>query len=191
MTQCRVRVAPLFLTLQTIIKSSLKSAVKNKKHMTKKLVWRLSKLPTVDEIHQLTTGADPVLTKEEAREILFSNEEVEERDKKSLEEEIKFLRALVESITKNNTKTIVETIKYIEKPYYNYGWFQPYTVWCSGTTSYGTAGTMTSIGSSTTTNLSGTSGNVNAFYTSAGTSNSLATGNNLATGSNFSKIKTF
>lgn len=59
--------------------------------MTKheELVWRLGKLPTVEEI---TTLIDKkIITQEEAREILFNTRTVEERDKVSLEAEIKFL----------------------------------------------------------------------------------------------------
>ena len=57
--------------------------------MTKKIVWRLSKLPTADELRELVK--DKIITQEEAREILFNLETEEERDKKSLESEIKFL----------------------------------------------------------------------------------------------------
>ena len=58
--------------------------------MTKheELVWRLGKLPTVEEI---TTLIDKkIITQEEARQILFNKKDVDERDKKSLEDEIKF-----------------------------------------------------------------------------------------------------
>jgi hypothetical protein len=100
----------------------------------KKLVWRFSKLPTVDEIHQLTSGERPILTKDEAKEILFDYKEVDEkdeRDKKSLEEEIKFLRLLVEKLSSNRT-TVIETIRTIEKPYYKSPWYNPYEIWCGG-----------------------------------------------------------
>jgi hypothetical protein len=94
-----------------------------------KLVWRLGKLPSVDELRELVK--DKILTNDEAREILFTNEEVEERDKKSLEGEIKFLRDLVETLSNTSTKTITETIRIIQQPYVQYRWYKPYDVWCS------------------------------------------------------------
>ena len=95
---------------------------------TKKLVWRLGKLPSVEELRELVK--DKIITQEEAREILFSSETEENRDKKSLESEIKFLRELVEKLSNNSRTSIVETIKYIEKPYWKYDWYQPYKVYC-------------------------------------------------------------
>ena len=65
-----------------------------------KLNWRLSKLPTPDEVRELVK--DKVITQDEAREILFSQETEEERDKNSLESEIKFLRELVDKLAKGN-----------------------------------------------------------------------------------------
>ena len=100
--------------------------------MTKKLVWRLSKLPTVDELRGLVQ--DKIMTKEEAQEILFNQEEQVDRDKKSLESEIKFLRELVEKLSNKNNSTIVETIRYIEKPYYTHDWFKPYATWTGSIT---------------------------------------------------------
>jgi hypothetical protein len=96
--------------------------------MTKKLIWRLSKLPTVEELQNLVDNK--VITKEDQRGILFTTEEVEERDKKSLENEIKFLKELVDKLSNKNYQPIIETIKYIEKPIYNQPWFRPYEVWC-------------------------------------------------------------
>lgn len=101
-------------------------------NMTKKtkLVWRLGKLPTVEELQKLII--DKIITKEEAREILFKSEEIdteEKRDKKSLESEIKFLRELIETLSKHNNSRIIEVIKEIEKPYKTYPWYQPYYYW--------------------------------------------------------------
>ena len=79
--------------------------------MTTKLKWRLSSLPTPDEVRALVI--DEVITKDEAREILFSSETEQERDKKSLEAEIKFLRELVEKLSNQQSTKIIETIKYI------------------------------------------------------------------------------
>ena len=95
--------------------------------MTKKLVWRLGKLPSVEELQGLVK--DKIITQDEAREILFSSEDEVDRDKKSLQSEIKFLRDLVESLS-NNSQT-VEIIRKIEKPYTRWEWYRPYEVWSS------------------------------------------------------------
>ena len=50
--------------------------------MTKKLNWRLSKLPTPDEVRELVK--DKIITQEEAREILFKEDTKEERNKEEL-----------------------------------------------------------------------------------------------------------
>jgi len=97
--------------------------------MTKKLVWRLGKLPTALELAELVI--EKIITKEEAREILFNQEDEVDRDKKSLESEIKFLRELAEKLSNSNSTKIVEIIKRVEGPYYRYPWYSPYTTWCS------------------------------------------------------------
>lgn len=114
-----------------------------------KIKWRLANRPTPIEVQELyTTG---LLTKDEAREILFTQETDEDRDKKGLQDEIKFLRELVNRLSPPST--VVETIRYIEKPYQQYPWYVPYATWCTNTTSlansqsdltYYTAGATTS-----------------------------------------------
>lgn len=98
--------------------------------MTTKIKWRLNKLPSVEEITLLLS--QKVLTNEEAREILFSLENDEDRDKKSLQEEIKFLRELVQRLSSTPAQ-IIQTIKYVEKPYTTSPWLQPYVTWASNT----------------------------------------------------------
>jgi len=100
--------------------------------MTKKLVWRLREQPTTKMLQELVSTA--ILTKDEAREILFSSETEEDRDKKSLQSEIKFLRELVEKLSKRSE--IVTTIREIEVPYRRYDWYNPYNNWCGGTVDY-------------------------------------------------------
>lgn len=93
--------------------------------MTKKINWRLSKLPTPDEVRELVK--DKIITQDEARDILFKEETEEERDVDSLKTEIKFLRKLVEKLSER--QTIIETIRTIEKPYIKYDWYHPYHLW--------------------------------------------------------------
>lgn len=131
--------------------------------MTKKnLVWRLGKLPSPDEVRELVK--DKIITQEEARDILFSQETEEERDKKSLESEIKFLRELVDKLSQNNQTRVVEVIKEIKVPYVRWQWYQPYQNW----------------GDNIVYCASG-----NTLY--SGTTNSSGTGENCT----FSAIKTF
>ena len=93
--------------------------------MTKKLKWRLSKLPTVDELQSLVNSK--VISNAEAKEILFSETDEEEREIDSYKQEIKFLKKLVDKLS--DRPTIVESIKYVEKPYFRYDWYKPYTTW--------------------------------------------------------------
>ena len=93
----------------------------------------MGKLPTVDELLRLVN--DKLITQEEAKEILFNESDIDERDKKSLEEEIKFLRKLAETLVDNDRAIIVEKIKWIEKPYYSWDWWKPYQYWCTTTNS--------------------------------------------------------
>ncbi len=148
--------------------------------MTKKLVWRLGKLPSPDEVRELVK--DKIITQEEARDILFSDKEDTERDTKSLEEEIKFLRTLVEKLSVGSTK-IVEVIKEVYRPYYTQPWYQPYGYWV---TCQNISSTGTTTGSNAYT-LTGTSSNqLNALNTQVGS--------NMASGqaqTSFSSIKTF
>lgn len=99
--------------------------------MTKKCIWRLKESPTSEKLRELfKTG---LITKEEARQMLFSSETAEDRDKKSLESEIKFLRDLVEKLSRGNNSRIVEIIREVEKPYYPFHWYKPYRYWCGMT----------------------------------------------------------
>lgn len=152
--------------------------------MTTSLKWRLGKLPTPDEVLKLLN--EKLITKEEARDILFNQETEEDLKTEDLKQEIKFLRELVEKLS---TKTeTVKIIREIQQPYYHWGWYQPYTVYC-GTATVDTSGgllTTASSGDGSAYYVSGsaTGGNaVNAAYTSLA-SNDISP-------SNFTDIKTF
>lgn len=103
-----------------------------------KLKWRLSKLPSVEELRDLVK--DKIITQDETREILFSLENDEDRDKKSLQLEIEFLRRIVQEMARNKTQ-IVEVIKEIKVPYYEQNWYKPYQVWCQSNSIYDTSAT--------------------------------------------------
>lgn len=110
--------------------------------MTKKLKWRLTKLPTSEEVNTLVLSK--IISQEEARDILFTETDEKEKSVSDLEVEVKFLKELIEKL--GNRTQIIENIRYIEKPYYVQPWYQPYQVWCSSGNqnqlSAGTSGTM-------------------------------------------------
>ena len=92
-----------------------------------KIVWRLQERPSTEALRGLVK--DGILTKEQAQEILFTREEVTERSKESLEEEIKFLRMLIDKLSQK--ERIIETIREVEVPWRRYDWYTPYR-WYSG-----------------------------------------------------------
>lgn len=100
--------------------------------MTKKIIWRLKEQPTSEMLRELVK--DNILTKEEAREILFNLEEQTDRDVESLKSEVKFLRELVEKLA--NAQKVVEIIREIEKSYHPYPWWNPYWTWTQTTSNY-------------------------------------------------------
>ncbi len=140
--------------------------------MKKNFNWRLSKLPTPEEVTNLVNHK--IITQEEARAILFSEETAEDRDKKSLESEIEFLRKLVDKLSNNSR--IVETIREIKTPYYTSPWWKSYDAWCGSIPA--TSGTVTY-----------NAGNSSITGSAMGSTNAMA---QLSTiGKNFSEIKTF
>lgn len=147
---------------------------------TKKIKWRLSALPTPTEVAELVK--DGILTKDEAREILFSLETDSDRDTKGLQDEIKFLRELVQRLSHNSRTEIVKTIEFINNPYHKHGWFKPYEVYCGVSTS---ALAQAQLGTVTTT--SNSLGAQTALYTA----NSGGTTYYSVDGGDFTKIKTF
>lgn len=160
--------------------------------MTTKINWRLSKLPTPDEVRELVK--DKIITQDEAREILFNLEDDDTRDKKSLESEIKFLRDLVEKLSKNRSE-IITTIREIQPIYKQYHWAQPYIQWCS--TAGNSGGSLSSNGLAYSMTGAGhiTSGINTLQLTSASATSGLAQIQNAMqdsqTASKFSDIKTF
>lgn len=92
--------------------------------MKKNLKWRLSKLPTAQELGELVDKE--IITKEEAKQILVSEED--SRDEKSLKDEIVFLRKLVDKLSEK--ETIIKTIEKVREPYYDKYWYRPYEIYC-------------------------------------------------------------
>ena|SRR3990167_2263783 len=118
--------------------------------MTNVLKWRLGKLPSPLEVSTLVN--DKIITKEEAREILFKTETEEDRDAEGLKSEIKFLRELVDKMAKHSSIKITEVIRDVYRPYKIWPWYQPYYTWTCGVQNQDSStGLLTTIGNSTTT----------------------------------------
>jgi hypothetical protein len=150
--------------------------------MKKQIKWRLTKLPTTEELRDLVK--DKIISQEEAREILFNEETEEDIKNEDLKAEIKFLREVVEKLS--DKKTIIETIQTVIPVYKTYPFYQPYWGWGYSGITYGNGyftTTGTNIASGGTTYLStgsttcGASGSnsVNCAYTSASSSDSAFT----------------
>ncbi len=95
--------------------------------MKKKLIWRLGKLPTVEELGTLISLE--IITKDEAKEILFSENDIDEKTKKDYESEIEFLRRMVDKLSNNNYAIIEKTIREYEPQYRRYNWVYDYDNW--------------------------------------------------------------
>ena len=135
--------------------------------MNTKKIWRLKTLPSVNDV--ITLIENKLITKEEANEILFTEQTKESTE--SLESEIKFLREIVLKLSNNGqTIKIIETIR--ENPSH-FGWYKPYQIWCNSATT----GVANVSSAASTTNLTGLSG------TMQGTANLASFG--------FTSIKTF
>ena len=95
--------------------------------MTKKINWRLKEQPTTESLQKLVSSG--ILTKDEAREILFNQINEQERDVESFKSEIKFLRELVDKLSQKS-----QTIQVIKEHYpqwKRFEWYQPYWGWCT------------------------------------------------------------
>ncbi len=151
-----------------------------------KTKWRLSRLPEPSEILDLVKGG--LLTKEEGREIIVSLETEEDRSKKSLQDEIKFLRELVAKMSTNRS-VIIETIREVQKPYKQYDWYQPYMYYASA----GGAGpTYATNGTSLVGTLTGGNAVNTLSLGSTGAQSALQQSNTAsAQEQNFTDIKTF
>jgi hypothetical protein len=116
------------------------------------LKWRLQELPTGGEIADLVER--DVITKEEAREILFSpKKDNDEEDVKSLKSEINFLRELVEKMANKGSVYVWPSGGYTH--WQHYPWYPVYSQ-ALGTT-FTTTGTTSTVSGSRPLNA------INAF----------------------------
>ena len=135
--------------------------------MTKELKWRLGKLPSPEEVVNLINSK--IITKEEAREILFRTEDVEEKSTDDLKSEIKFLKEVIEKLSTH--QSIVKVIEQIQYPVYiQKPWYPQYQSWLTTcqSTNIGAIGNGTMYLSGGITNASNMSNAVNCAFTSIG-----------------------
>ena len=126
--------------------------MKNTKNTNKNLTWKLSELPSAGEIASLVDSG--VITKEEARDIMFGNPESDKEKIEALEKLVDFLQGLIKDLTKNKQTFIpYERTVYIDRhirPYWDRYWGSTERVLCnSGLAVSGrTTGSLTTTGSS-------------------------------------------
>jgi hypothetical protein len=121
----------------------------------KNLKWRLGKLPTPDEVRELVK--DKIITQEEARTILFTEQDSDEKDTKELTDEVEFLRNLVDKLCRRDVNSVITYVREYPRP--NYPWYQPYSTWCNSLNS-NLALTQTGQLASLSSAISGTGGGV-------------------------------
>lgn len=146
--------------------------------MKKKLIWRLGKLPTPSEVSQLVQ--DKIITYEEAKEILFKEEDEDSRNlpppksahTEELETEIVFLRKLVDKLSEGKTTVITEYIN--RYPQQTWQWYKPYMFYCTSAINNNELGGATSM-----------------MYKSIGEVPSVNSAITMANGASFSDITTF
>jgi hypothetical protein len=96
------------------------SSIKRTKKMTntkneKTLSWRLAELPTAGEVAELVDSE--VITKEEAREILFKQSSSTDEKVKALEEQLEFLQGLVKTLAQSkSSNTFIPYTRTITTP---------------------------------------------------------------------------
>lgn len=129
--------------------------------MTKKnLTWRLKDLPDAIDVAELVDKK--IITPEEARDLLFNEGKNEGKKIKELEEEVKFLRDLCDSLANkaNSWPIIVEKYReYVPRYPYWYRRYEPIVITYDSTTSkdFGVGSAISANGKHTlTTGSTGT-----------------------------------
>lgn len=159
--------------------------MKNTKNTNKNLTWKLSELPSAGEIASLVDSE--VITKEEARDIMFGNPESDKEKLEALEKLVDFLQGLIKDLTKNKVAIMpYERTVYIDRhirPYWDRYWGSTEKVLCnSGLTVSGrTTGSLTTTARSVTLASTSVPG---VLYNSTGATQdavtlSVATGNTI------------
>jgi hypothetical protein len=138
------------------------------KNMKKNLTWKLNELPNAGELADLVDSG--VISKEEARDIMFGNAESDKDKIEALEKLVEFLQGLVKDLTKNKQTFVpFERTIYVDRsirPYFDRYWMS-------------TSKKLGSQGWTLTANNAGTmSTSTSAFYANTGSSPVAMTSSN-------------
>lgn len=106
----------------------------------KKLNWRLTDLPTAGEVAELVDSG--VITKEEARDILFNEKDNESAQVDELKRQIEFLEKIIENVSLGHRTILTYTPAL---PQYTY-WRRNPNIWMS---TAGSRGMTTSYSANT------------------------------------------
>ena len=128
------------------------------------LVWRLKEQPTTESLRQLVK--DEILSKEEARTILFSKENSNDK-MNALKEQIKFLEGVIKNLSTNRGMTWINNYPVYTPTY-------PVRYWSTG---LGMGTFYTANASANTVSLRGNLGGSQSALGS-GTSGTTLTGSN-------------
>lgn len=136
----------------------------------KNLSWKLSELPNAGELADLVDSE--VITKEEARDIMFGNPESDKEKIEALEKLVEFLQGLVKDLTKNKQTFVpYERTVYVDRsirPYWDRYWLS-------------TSEALNGGGLTFAANNSGTvSSTSHAFYASTGSNPMSMSSSNTA-----------
>lgn len=128
------------------------------KNTKKNLTWKLNELPNAGELADLVDSG--VISKDEARDIMFGSAESDKDKIEALEKLVDFLQGLVKDLTKNK-----QTFVPYEKTIYVDRSIRPYfdKYWLSTSKALGSSGvTFNAVNSGTVSSTS------HAFYASTG-----------------------
>lgn len=122
------------------------------------LTWKLGTLPSAGELSDLVDSG--VITKDEARDIMFGNPESDKEKIEALEKLVDFLQGLVKDLTKNKQTFVpYERTIYVDRnirPYFD-------RYWLSTSKALGSSGVTFNAANSGTVSSTST-----AFYASSG-----------------------
>lgn len=97
--------------------------MKKEDEVKRQLKWRLSEKPTVESIEKLVKL--DIITREEAKQLLVEESEINPKTVRDLEKEMELLRELVLDIAKREPETIQIIEKHFDHTPY-YPWKRPY-----------------------------------------------------------------
>lgn len=137
------------------------------KNTKKNLTWKLNELPNAGELADLVDSG--VITKEEARDIMFGNPESDKDKIEALEKLVEFLQGLVKDLTKNKQTFVpYERTVYVDRtirPYFERYYLSTSKALGTGGLTF-TANNSGTVSTTASTFLAGTGSNPVSMSTS-------------------------